>query len=88
MSQKLLPLATRVLTGEASRAEQDRLNTWLEDPKHRVWFEQLQRRWRAAAPELVGGFNASEAARRLAALITRSGKTPTQHSKIAKARKS
>jgi len=69
MFRNLLPLATRVLTGEASGAERKQLSELLKQPEPRAWFGQLQKRWQAAAAKPVGGFDAQDAARRLAVLI-------------------
>ena len=88
MDLKLLPLATRVLTGEASRAEQDRLTVLLKDVKHRAWFERLRQRWEAAAPEPVGGFDAKDAARRIGTVNrTKLASTGRQRATVTRRRK-
>ncbi len=80
MRRNLLPLATRVLTGEASGAEKKQLRELLKDPKHRAWFVQLEKRWLAAASQPVGGFDAEDAARRLGDAI-RTDVPPSNRSK-------
>jgi hypothetical protein len=69
MLQNLLPLATRVLTGEASGAEKKQLREILKQPEPRAWFDRLEKRWQAAASQPVCGFDARDAARRLDAAI-------------------
>jgi len=69
MFQNLLPLATRVLTGEASGAEKKQLREILKQPEQRAWFDRLEKRWQAAAAKPVGGFDAKAAARRIGAAI-------------------
>ena len=69
MFRKLLPLATRVLTGEASGAEKKQLREILKQPEQRAWFDRLEKRWQAAATQPVGGFDAKAAARRINGMI-------------------
>ncbi len=71
MSRQLLPLATRVLTGEASGAEHGQLKILLKQPEHRAWFDRVKTLWATAAVEPVGGFDATAAAKRLSSLIRR-----------------
>ena len=69
MLQNLLPLATRVLTGEASGAEKKQLREILKQPEPRAWFDRLEKRWQAAAAKPVGGFDAKAAAQKITTLI-------------------
>ena len=69
MFQNLLPLATRVLTGEASGAEKKQLREVLKQPEQRVWFDRLEKRWQAAAAQPAGGFDAKAAAEKITTLI-------------------
>lgn len=58
-------LATRFLSGEATEAELEQLQTLLRDPARRDWFAALRSRWEAACPPPAGTFDVRAALRRL-----------------------
>jgi hypothetical protein len=69
-------LGTRLLSGEASAPEQDRLQVLLEIPEWNERFETLLRIWRAAAGPSGNRFDPEAAGRRLTAAIGGQRKAP------------